>query len=159
MKNHLRKNFEVSGLVKPGASAEILANSAMSDIANLTKSDVVVFCGGSNDVSQNNAKIALKHISNFVNVNNNTNIILLSAPHRHDLMESSCVNNEIRSFNMKLMKHVKTINHTTVLETNTKRKCYTLHGLHLNGRGKEKVAKQIAAQLATILGGKSRKSN
>jgi hypothetical protein len=34
VKNHLRKNFEISGLVKPGAGAEILANSAMSDIAN-----------------------------------------------------------------------------------------------------------------------------
>jgi hypothetical protein len=158
VKNHLRKNFEVSGLVKPGAGAEIVANSAMSDIANLTKSDVISVLWWFQR-RKNNANMALEHISNFVKVNSNTNIILLSAPHRHDLIESSCVNNEIRSFNMKLMKHVKTINHTTVLETNTKRKCYTLHGLHLNGRGKEKVAKQIAAQLATILGGKSRKSN
>jgi hypothetical protein len=50
VKNHLSKNFEVIGLVKPGTGAEIIVNSAMSDIANLTKSDVVVFCGGSNDV-------------------------------------------------------------------------------------------------------------
>jgi hypothetical protein len=82
---------------------------------------VIVFCGGSNDASKNNANMALKHILSFVKVNNNTNIILLSAPHRHDLMESSCVNNEIRSFNRKLMKYVKTINHTTVVETNPNR--------------------------------------
>jgi hypothetical protein len=52
------------------------------------------------------------------------------------------------------MKHVKTINHTMVLEINPNREFFTLHGLHLNGRGKEKVAKQIAAQLSTILGKK-----
>jgi lysophospholipase L1-like esterase len=154
VRNHLKKNFEINGLVKPGAGAEILANSAMSEMVNLTKSDVIVFCGGSNDVSKNNANMALKHILSFVKANNNTNIILLSAPHRHDLMESSCVNNEIRSFNRKLRKYVKPIDRTTVVETNPNREFYTLHGLHLNGRGKGKVAKQIAAQLASIPGKK-----
>jgi hypothetical protein len=54
---------------------------------NLTKSDVVVVCGGSNDVSKNNSNIALEHILNFIKDNNNTNIILLSMPHKHDLMD------------------------------------------------------------------------
>jgi hypothetical protein len=99
---HLNKNFEVIGFVKPGAGAENIVNSAVSDIVNLSKSDVVVFCGGSNEVSKNMANVALKNISNFVNVNYNTNIILLSAPHRHDLMEFSCVNNEVKAFNRKL---------------------------------------------------------
>jgi hypothetical protein len=142
VQNHVNKNFEVSGLVKPGTGAEIILNLATSDIVNLSKSDVVVFCGGSNDVSKNKVNVALKHISNFVKANNNTNIILLSAPHRQDLMDS-CVNNEIKSFNRKLLKHVKTINHTEVLEINPNRECFTQNGLHLNGRGKEKVAKQI----------------
>jgi hypothetical protein len=152
---HLNKNFGVTGFVKPGTGAEIIVNSAMSDIVNLSKSDVVVFCGGSNDVNKNKASVALKHISNFVKVNNNTNIILLSAPHRHDLMDSSCVNNEIKSFNRKLRKHVKTSKHTSVLEINPNREFFTQHGLYLNGRGKEKVAKQIVAQLSTILGKKA----
>jgi RNase H-fold protein (predicted Holliday junction resolvase) len=73
----------------------------------LTKSDVIVFCGGANDVGMNNAKMALKHITDFIKENNPTNIILLSVPHRHNLMESSCVNNEIRSFNRKLMNRVR----------------------------------------------------
>jgi hypothetical protein len=118
---HLNKNFEVIGLVKPGAGAETIVNSAMSDIVNLSKSDVVVICSGFIDVSKNKASVAPKHILNYVKVNNNTNIILLSAPHRHDLMVSSCVNNEIKSFNRKLWKHVKTIKHTMVLEINPNR--------------------------------------
>jgi hypothetical protein len=47
---HLNKNFEVTGFAKPGAGAEEIVNSVMSDIVNLLKSDVVVFCGGSNYV-------------------------------------------------------------------------------------------------------------
>jgi hypothetical protein len=123
VENHLSNNFEVTGLVKPGAGAEILVKCAMSDIVNLTKSDVIVFCGGSKDVSKNNASRALKCTLHCMKDkdNNNTNIILLSAPHRHDLMESSCVNKEIESSNRKLIKHVKTFNHTTVLEINPNR--------------------------------------
>jgi hypothetical protein len=95
--------------------------------------------------------VALKHISNFVKADNNTNIILLNAPHRHDLMESSCINNEIRLFNRNLTKHVKTFNYTMVLEINSNRELFTRHGLHLNGLGKQRISKQIAAQISTIL--------
>jgi hypothetical protein len=115
---------------------------------------VVVICGGSIDVSKNKTSVALKHILNYVKVNNNTNIILLSASYRHDLMVSSCVNNEIKSFNRKLMRHVKTIKHTIFIEINPNREFFTQHGLYLNGRGKEKVAKQIADQFSVILGKK-----
>jgi len=45
----------------------------------------MVFWGGANDVSKNNSQDALKHITNFVNVNSHTNIILMCVPHRHDL--------------------------------------------------------------------------
>jgi hypothetical protein len=72
----LTNKFEVIGLVKSDVGAEILVKSAMSDMVNLTKSDVVVFCGGSDDVSENNSNIALKHILNFIK-DNTTNIILL----------------------------------------------------------------------------------
>jgi hypothetical protein len=116
----------VFGLVKPGMGAETIVKSAMSYIVNLSKSDVDVFCGGSNDVSENKANVALKYISNCVKANNNTHIILLSAPHRHDLMDSSYVNKEIKSCNRKLMKHVKTVNHTKVLDIDpTKRILYS----------------------------------
>jgi YbbR domain-containing protein len=97
--------------------------SATSDIVNLTISDVVVFCGGSNDVSNSISKIVLKHILNFIKHSNNTNIILLSVPHRHDLMDSSCVNSEIRTFNRKLMKCMEIVEYT-VLEINPNRECF-----------------------------------
>jgi len=82
-------------------------------------------------VGKNNAKMALKYITIFIKVNNHTNIIVLSVPHRHNVMESSCINKEIRSFNRKIMKNVKTFKHTIVLEMD--REFFTPYGLHLNG--------------------------
>jgi len=115
--------------VKPGAGAGILVNTANSDITNLTKNDVK-FCGGANDVAKYNSKTTLKHIRNFIKSNNHTNIILISAPHGYDLMQSSYVNNEIRSFNRKLMKSVKAYKHASFLEISSDRKLFINHGLH-----------------------------
>ena len=56
VKTDIRDNFEVQGLVKPGAATDILVNSAHSDIMSLSKSDVLIFCGGANDVGKNNCK-------------------------------------------------------------------------------------------------------
>ena len=35
--------------------------------------DVMVFMGGANDIAKNDSKLALRHISNFLNTNSNTN--------------------------------------------------------------------------------------
>jgi hypothetical protein len=82
---------------------------------NLTKSDVVVLCGGPNDVNKNNSNIALEHTLTFIKDNNKTNIILLSVPHRHDLMDFYGVKNEIGTFNRKLMKYIKIVEYTVFI--------------------------------------------
>jgi hypothetical protein len=66
-------------------------------------------------------------------------------------MQYSCVNNEIRSFNRKLMKSLKPFNHVSILETCSERKFFTNHGLHLNGLGKEEMAKKIVSHTYTLL--------
>ena len=137
--------------MKPGARAGILVNIANSDIKNSTKNDVVIFCGGANDVAKNNSKTALRHIRNFIKSNNLSNIILVSVPHRHDLIQSSCVNSEIKSFNIKLMKSVKAYQHASILEIGSGRKLFTNHGLHLNGLGKEMLSKQIVSHTYALL--------
>jgi hypothetical protein len=43
----------------------------------------------------------------FTTGTQNTNILIVTAPHRHDLQESSCVNKEIKLFNSKLQKIMK----------------------------------------------------
>jgi hypothetical protein len=81
--------------VKPGAGANILVNSMKNKVRSLSKSDIVVFCGGENDVGRNKYSKALHQIMNFVTHSKHTNIILITAPQRYDLMQSSCVNREI----------------------------------------------------------------
>ena len=90
VKSEIKGNYDVNGLVKPGAGAGILVNIANSDIKNLTKNNVVIICGGANDVAKINSKTALRHIRNFIKSNNLSNIILVSVPHRHDLIVLMC---------------------------------------------------------------------
>jgi hypothetical protein len=137
VKSEIKDNYDAQGQVKPGA----LVNTANSDITNLTKNDVLISCGGANDVAKNNSKTALMHIRNVIKSNNHTSIIVVSVPHRYDLMQSSCVNNEIRSFNRKLMKNVRAYQHSSILEMLSDRKLFTNQNLHLNGLGKEVLSK------------------
>jgi hypothetical protein len=69
----------------------------------------------------------------------------------HVDMQSSCVNNEIRSFNRKLMKSVRAYQHASILEMVSDRKLFTNHGLHLNELGKEVLSKQIVSHTYAIL--------
>jgi hypothetical protein len=99
--------------VKPGAGTVVLVNSANSDIMSLSKIHVLRFCGGANDVGKNNSTKALEHIMDFIKANNLTIIILVTVPPRYDLMQSACVNSEIKSFNRKLKKMVKVYHRTS----------------------------------------------
>jgi hypothetical protein len=153
-KSEIKDNYDVQGLVKPGAGADILVNTANSDITNLTKNNVVIFYGGVNDVAKENSKMALRQIRNFIKSNDHTNIILVSVPQRYDLLESSCVNNEIRARNRKLMQSVGAYQHASILEISSDGKPFTNHGLHLNGLGKEVLSKQIVSHTYAILGHK-----
>jgi predicted phosphodiesterase len=55
IKSNIKDNFEVQGVVKPGAGTNILVNSVNNEVRSLSKSDVVIFCGGANDVGRNNS--------------------------------------------------------------------------------------------------------
>jgi len=92
--NYLGKEFEVSGTVMPGSGLANITALTHEEILNLTSDDAVVIWSGSNDVNRNETFLGLKHLKNFINHRNNTNILALASPHRHDLQET-CINNEI----------------------------------------------------------------
>jgi hypothetical protein len=110
----------------------------------------IVFWGGTNDVSKNNSQDGLKHTANFVKMNSHTNIILMSAPHRHDLYEWSCVNSEVKAFSRKLVKLMKPYEHVIVVKVCLDRKFFTRQGLHTNNLGKERIALKIANVVTKI---------
>jgi hypothetical protein len=110
---------------------------------NLKKHDVIVFSAGANDVYRNNPNEALMKIIKFIHNNGNTNIMILGIPHRHDLVEYSCVNRAIMVFNHKLKRVANSFKHVTIMECNYNREYFTKHSMHLNRRGKGLVAKQL----------------
>jgi hypothetical protein len=148
---YLGTEFEVYGIVKPGANIVDIVTQSSMNYMHLTKNDVIVFHGGSNDVYSNNAKAALLRIVKFCEVVNNTNIIVLDIPYRHDLEKNSNVNKEIQMFNRKLRKVTKHFNHVTILELSLNREAFTQHGLHLNSLGKRLIAKQIAMEIYGLI--------
>ena len=92
-----------------------------------------------------------KTTMDFIKTNNHTNIILVTVPPRYDLMLSSCVNSEIKSFKTELKKMVKVYQHMSVLEMDNDRKLLTNHSLHLSGQGQEVLFKLIVSHTYSIL--------
>jgi hypothetical protein len=70
----------------------------------LGKNDAVIVCGGANDINKNESSVGLKKLKKFVSSTRDTNIFIVTVPHRHDLQVSSCVNKEIKVFNRKVKK-------------------------------------------------------
>jgi hypothetical protein len=66
---------------------------------------------------------------------------------RYDLMEFSCVNEEIKIFNRKTHKIMKVENNVKILDTNLDRSYYTKHRLNLYRIGKERVMERILNQI------------
>jgi hypothetical protein len=118
-----------------------------NEINKLTKKDVVVIWGGAMDIAKNEADKGLTHLLKFVGECTNTNVIVVGAPKRHDLRESSCVNKEVDRFNRQLHKRLMTCEHAKVIDSVIWKEYYTKHGLHLNNGHKEQMARLIIDQI------------
>ena len=149
-KKHLRGPYQITGHVKPGAQTCNIVETAKSDIRRLTKKDVVVVIGGANDVFKNSASQGIRNLTKFAKESGHTNVVFLSVPHRHDLVEWSCVNNEIKNFNSKLRKRMELFENTRVFDMDPERSYYTRHGLHMNSYGKDLLAKKLAEEVRRI---------
>jgi hypothetical protein len=100
--------------------------------------------GGTNEVHTNNSKNGLRYMSQFVNKNTQTNIIMLTVPHSYDHSDTSNMNNEVKKFNRKFRKYMMLSTCVTVIDVDQNMEYFTKQGLHLNGLGKEVICKQIA---------------
>jgi len=151
VQHNLDTTFGSSGFVSPGANMSGLTSSMTSDTKHLKSKDAMILWGGANDVYRNNSTDALKHITNFVDVNKHTNVIILCVPHRHDLPEWSCVNTGIKAYNRTLAKLMKPRKHVTVVQVDLDRKFFTRHGQHMNNLGKELIALRLASVITDLL--------
>jgi hypothetical protein len=150
VKSNVSDNYSVCSFVKPGVNIATQISSMAIDINLPTKNDLIIFWGGSNDVSKNNSQKVLKHLVNFIQSNNHTNIFLMCVPPRHNLPEWSCVNNEIKAFNRKLLKLMKPYEHVLIVTVDTDREFFTRHGLHMKNLGKETIASKVSTIVKNI---------
>ena len=102
IKSNLEEDIEVQGFISPGTRVNTVTTSAIRDIQQLSKQDVVVVWGGLKDVGKNESKKGINRIQRFVETNKHTNIILMEVPHRHDLIQESCVNKEVKKYNSRI---------------------------------------------------------
>jgi hypothetical protein len=81
----------------------------------------------------------------FFQDNDKSYIIMLDIPHWYDLPDNLHVNKDIMTFNSKLKKTAKLFKHVNILKFSFTRKCFTQHGLQLNGYGKGLLARHLAS--------------
>ena len=75
----------------------------------------------------------------------------MEVPHRHDLIQDSCVNKEVGKFNRVMRKHMQVHENTAVVKVNLDRRAFTKHGQHMNTTGKELMAKRITKAIMHTL--------
>ena len=86
---------------------------------------------------------------NFVEKHSQTDVLVMSVSHRFDLGAHSCVNSEVKAFNRKLDKHMKSFqNAATVKVLSFKRSFYSTWSL--NRKGKKQAAKIIVSSIKEI---------
>ena len=105
LQHNLGKDYVVSSFVKPGAQIKVITATANEERKSLKSEDVLVIWGGSNNISKNNMREAISNVSELVKESKEANIMLISVPHRHDLIPESCVNKEVWKYN-RLMRKV-----------------------------------------------------
>jgi predicted nucleic-acid-binding Zn-ribbon protein len=124
----LSNNYELYSVAKPGSSSSELVNTAKEEFSQLCHEDVIIIYCGTNDYEANEFSLTQKNISQFIQANKHTNIILLNIPFRYDLRNSASVNSTISTLNRKLKKLVKVSPQASFLETDNNRNSFTNHG-------------------------------
>jgi lysophospholipase L1-like esterase len=127
-----------------------LKETAKEEVSKLSGNDTLLISYGINDYEANNFSHTMQNIIDFIQRNNQTNIILMNLPYRYDLPNSTAVNRIITSLNSKLKKTLKAFPHTYFMETDNTRTLFTNHGLHMNTLGKQLITCQIATFLHSI---------
>jgi hypothetical protein len=74
----------VLGFVNAGSGMKYIKDMSKVKLQQLLKDDVVVLGVGSNDIAKNNSTVGMRHLLDFVINVTHTNVIVMSAPHRHE---------------------------------------------------------------------------
>jgi hypothetical protein len=106
---YLNTKFEVCSWIKPGENTKERVNTLVKDLKCLGTQDVIVINGGSNYTGSNRKQThkLLVQMTQFVQENNHSNLIIVNIPPRHDMDRNSVTSLEIQTANRKLNKEQK----------------------------------------------------
>jgi hypothetical protein len=145
--DRLDDSYNVLGIAQPNADIAAITSQTYLQVEDLTKEDIIIFLGGTKDISRNESKKGLHVLEDFIQQTTNTNVILLGALHRYDLSSKSCVNTEVKLFNERLQSLADNSTHATILSVPTERHHHTRHGLHCNKKGKTWIVDVIVKRI------------
>ena len=91
----------------------------------MTQNDMIILCGGTKNIGKNETSEGFRHISQFLEHQLHIKVLIVAAPHRHDLIPALCVNNEVLNFNRKLQKITKKFDNTETVKMSTRRDHFT----------------------------------
>lgn len=145
--HHVKQQYKVTGYIKPNAGLLELLHTAKSNTSKLTKRDTIIIIGGTNDIEKNRQRKNLTSIGEFIEETQHTNIIFVDVPLRYDLGVRPQINEEIMKYNRKVNKLTQRQGNVKTVKVITNRELFTLHGLHLNRKGKEVLLKGIMEKI------------
>lgn len=150
----LGDGYQVTSIVKPGASLGNVVSSVETCTKDLSTSDTLIVLGGTNDTENlfsDGAFNLEQPIRRVVAASKVTNVILNPIPFRHDKVN---LNPAIQYANNEIHKVVNTCGNkiSKNLQINfqierLERNCYSAHGLHLNNFGKKCLVEEWARRI------------
>ena len=146
----LNSDYKLFSVVKPGSTTNMLSDSVIETVKQLSFNNILVISSGTNDYELNNFNSTFRNIKNYLFSITNTNIVLFSVPLRYDLHNSASVNRRILKINKKLNKLTKTSPFVSFIYCNNNRNLFTQHGLHRNKLGDNLMITLIANHILTI---------
>jgi hypothetical protein len=100
-------SYHCTGYVKPNADLNIITSSGSLAVKTLDKNDIVIIYGSAMDIARDITASGLRPIRQFIQKCAHTNVLILNAHARSDLLASSCVNKEVAHFSRKMSKLIK----------------------------------------------------
>lgn len=137
-----RTTSSVMAFVRPAADFYAVTRDVESLTKNMTLNDHMLLIAGTNSIGKTSVKRLTDDMFKIAEDLDHTNLIIATLPMRHDQpnldLKISCINAQIERFAVESKKFRILPLHELP------RHLFTNHGLHLNKRGKAKVAEKIA---------------
>ncbi|KAG8320312.1 purine nucleoside metabolic process [Homalodisca vitripennis] len=145
-----RTHVNVCSYVRPGARFNSVVEEVKEISKNLTRRDHLLVIAGTNNIETTGVARFLDDVNNLIKNTENINLLLATIPMRHDVphldLKISRINSELENLAEKYKNSLKLLPLHLL-----PRHLFTLHGLHMNKKGKNKVAKMIVEMINPAL--------